>query len=154
MNVLQKILIRLRLKEASQQDVAQAFRDKDIDALKLFLKTGLYPERAAAAAHLGRLKARTAIPDLVYLLWDDFEPVATAARESLKYFLPNPKIEERLEQARQYWDNRAKNWSLKREASYYDMDDPHNPRNPMVDKNRMKRLKRVKIELQKSIRFW
>jgi hypothetical protein len=151
MKLLRNILIRLHLKEVSQQDVTQAFREKDISALRLFLKTGLYPERAAAAAHLGRLKAYSAVPDLLILLWDDFEPVAKAAQKSLEVFLPDPGIELRLQQARQYWTNRTKQRPRKRAAIYYNAD---NPRNPMVDRSKMKKLAKLRVQLQNPIRLW
>lgn len=154
MNLLRKTLIRFHLTTASQQDVALAFRNKEVNTLRLLLKRGFFPERAAAAAHLGSLKARSAINDLLPLLWDDFQSVAEAARKSLQVFLPDPQIEKRLELARQYWANKEEQRLLKRETIWYDTEHSHYPGNPMIDRSRMKNLAKLKAQLQKPIRFW
>lgn len=148
------LMIRLGLRRVSQQDVAQGIREKDIDLLRLIIQTGNYNERASAALALGQIRAKSTIPELIRLLWDDFETVALAARKSLQVFLPNAQLERQLLRAKTYWVNKKERRSLKRQAIWYDTNNPLHPPAPLIDKSKMQLLAKVKVQLQKPIRFW
>lgn len=154
MNIFQKTMIRLGLKRVSQQDVARGVLARDIGLLKLIIQMGSYRERAAAVLGLGKLRHRGSIPALTHLLWDDFESVARAARQSLMGYLPDPQIKLQLERAAAYWAQKEEQRSLKRKAIWYDSNNPLQPPAPMIDRSKMQMLAKVKGQLQKSIRFW
>lgn len=154
MNLFQKTMIRLGLRRISQQDVARGILARDVALLKLTIQTGSYRERAAAVLGLGKLRHRGSIPALTHLLWDDFESVARAARQSLQRYLPDPRIKFQLERAAAYWAQKEEQRSLKRKAIWFDTNHPLQPPAPLIDRSKMQMLAKVKGQLKKSIRLW
>lgn len=152
MNIFKNLLIRLGLRRISQQDVAQGIRERDLGLLKLIIRFGTYRERAAAALGLGKLRTRKAVPDLIRLLWDDFESVAQAARQGLQPYLPDKRVAYYLMQADQYWVYKKEQRSLKRKAIWYNTNNPLQPTAPLIDKSKMQRLAQVKVQLKKPMR--
>lgn len=154
MNFFKKLLIRLRISSITAADVHRGTIEKDADLLRLALRFGHFKDRAAAAAAVGRLHLKEAIPDLLRLLWDDFESVAGAAHRSLQPFLPNAEIERELARAETFRVQREAQRSLKRETIWYTKNNPLEAPSPLVDRSKMRMLAKVKIMLQKPIRFW
>ena len=154
MKWLKKISIRCRFSNPPQQDVAQGILQKDSTLLLCCIRYGAYPERAAAAKGLGQIKAKFAVPELIRLLWDDFETVAKAARKGLEPFVPNDQIEQKLAQATQFWAYKENLRPLKRNVIWYNTNKPLPTASPLIDKSKMQMLGKVKGQLTTSIRFW
>ena len=154
MNLFKNLMIRFGWKRITQQDVSQGVREKDIHLLRMIIQFGSYRERAAAVLGLGKVRAKNTIPELIRLLWDDFESVAQAARQSLQVYLPDPELEDYLQQAGTYWARREEQRSLKRKTIWFNTNNPLQPPAPLIDKSKMQMLAKVKIQLQKPIRFW
>ncbi|PHN07189.1 HEAT repeat domain-containing protein [Flavilitoribacter nigricans] len=153
MTILQNLLIRIGLKRISQQDVAQGIREKDISLLKLIIRFGSYRVRKAAVLGLGKVRDKSTVPELIRLLWDDFESVARAARQSLQVYLPDTQVERQLRSAETFWTHREEQRSLKRKAIWFDTNNPLQPQAPMIDRSKMHLLAKIKVQLQKPIRF-
>ncbi|MCB0375125.1 MAG: HEAT repeat domain-containing protein [Sinomicrobium sp.] len=152
MNLLQNLLFRLRLRRITRQDIALGIQQKDIALLQLGILEGAYPVRIAAVLGLGQLKARNTIPVLIPLLFDDYENVAKAAQKSLQAFLPDAGLERQLEKARTFWIYKREK-RRKRKAVWYNKNNPLDPTPPLIDRSQLKMLAKIKLLLQKPIRW-
>lgn len=153
MKTLQYLLVRLQLRRITRTDISRGILQKDIDFLQLAIHLGNYQVRAAAILGLGQLKIHKAIPVLIPMLWDDFETVARASARSLRAFLPNPLLEQQLQQAQEYWAGKKEDRLNRHKAIWVDKNNPLEPPAPLIDRSKMQRLAKVKVQLQKPIRL-
>lgn len=152
MNLFRILLFRLRLRRITRQDIALGIRQNDLALLRFGVLQGTHLVRVAAVLGLGQLKARNTVPVLIPLLYDDYENVALAAQKSLQAFLPNAHIERQLERARAYWSYKKEKRAV-RKAIWYNKNNPLKTTPPLIDRSQMKMLAKIKLLLQKPIRW-